>query len=350
MSTWSDQELTELFLRQTPLIDVRAPVEFAEGAIPNSVNLPLMNDEERHLVGICYKEQGQEAAIRLGHQLVSGEKKQQRIEAWTRYLKQHPAARVFCFRGGLRSQTSCQWISEAGIPTTPLAGGYKRLRQFFLQRIQEAPLPQLIRIGGLTGSGKTTLIKALPHAIDLEELAHHRGSAFGDRGAQPSQVSFENQLALALLPSVNHFFIEDESYSLGKILVPQRFFKHLRQSPLVVLETPLAERIKNIHHDYVLTHGPEFFLKSIEVLSKKLGGLRTKTLNEQIKQAFNEGLELDRHEGWITILLTEYYDPIYSRDLEKQKALIEYSGDAQQIIQWANAERIQSRRRDNQVP
>lgn len=348
MSTWSDQELTELFLRRTPLIDVRAPVEFAEGAIPHSINLPLMNDEERHLVGICYKKQGQEAAIRLGHQLVSGEKKQQRIEAWTHYLKQHPEARVFCFRGGLRSQTSCQWISEAGIPTSPLAGGYKRLRQFFLQRIQEAPLPQLVRIGGLTGSGKTTLIKALPQAIDLEELAHHRGSVFGDRGPQPSQVSFENLLALALLPAADHFFIEDESYALGKILVPQRFFKHLRQSSLVLLETPLEERIKNIHHDYVLTKGPEFFLKSIEVLSKKLGGLRTKTLNEHIKQAFHEGYELASHAGWISILLTEYYDPIYLRDLEKQNALIEFRGDARQIIQWANAERTQSRRRDNQ--
>ncbi len=338
MSTWNDPELIKLFAQQTPLIDVRAPIEFAEGAIPNSVNLPLMNDEERHLVGICYKQQGQEAAIKLGHTLVSGEKKHQRIQDWLNYLKKYPAARVFCFRGGLRSQTSCQWITEAGIKATPLAGGYKRLRQFFLQKLQEAPLPQLFRLGGLTGSGKTPLLNTLPHSIDLEELAHHRGSAFGDRGPQPSQISFENQLALKLLPTAPHFFVEDESYSLGKILLPQRFFRHLRQSPLVVLETTLEERIQNIYQDYVLTHDVEFFLKAVEVLSKKLGGLRTKTLTDQMKMAFTQNGGIAQHEGWIYVLLTEYYDPMYRRDIAKQKDLIRFSGNAQEIATWAKTQ------------
>jgi tRNA 2-selenouridine synthase len=347
ISTWNDPELTELFARQTPLIDVRAPIEFAEGAIPFSVNLPLMNNEERQRVGICYKQHGQAAAIKLGHELVNGEIKQQRIQAWTQYLKLHPEARVFCFRGGLRSQTSCQWITEAGIPTTPLSGGYKRLRQFFLQTLQEAPLPPLIRLGGLTGSGKTPLLNSLPNSIDLEELALHRGSAFGDRGVQPSQISFENQLALKLLPKNPCFFVEDESYSLGKILLPQRFFRHLRQSPLVVLETTLEERIRNIYHDYVLTHEAIFFLNSVEMLGRKLGGLRTKTLNEMIKQAFSQGTG---HEEWITILLTEYYDPIYLRDLEKQKALILFTGDAEQITEWANAERTRAHLRGSLRP
>ncbi len=347
MSMWDDAELIELFARQTPLIDVRAPIEFAEGAIPYSVNLPLMNDEERHLVGICYKQHGQAAAINLGHELVSGEKKQQRIQAWLGYLQRHPEARVFCFRGGLRSQTSCQWITEAGIPATPLSGGYKRLRQFFLQTLQEAPLPALIRLGGLTGSGKTPLLNALPNSIDLEELALHRGSAFGDRGVQPSQISFENQLALKLLRKDPWFLVEDESYSLGKILLPQRFFMHLRQSPLVVLETPLEERIRNIYHDYVLTHDANFFLKSVEVLSRKLGGLRTKSLRDKITQAFSLG---EGHDEWISILLTEYYDPIYLRDLEKQKTLILFSGDAPQITDWVNAERSRAHPRGSRGP
>jgi tRNA 2-selenouridine synthase len=347
MSTWSDPELLELFARQTPLIDVRAPIEFAEGAIPFSVNLPLMNDEERHLVGICYKQHGQEAAIKLGHELVSGEKKQHRIQAWTEYLKRHPDARVFCFRGGLRSQTSCQWITEAGIPTTPLSGGYKRLRQFLLQTLQDAPLPPLYRLGGLTGTGKTTLLKTLPQAIDLEELAAHRGSAFGARGLQPPQISFENQLALQLLPRHPFFFVEDESYSIGKILLPQRFFRHLRQAPLLVLEAPLEERIKNIYHDYVLTHDADFFLRSVEVLARKLGGLRTKTLNEKIRRAFATGAG---HEEWITILLTDYYDPIYLRDLERQKGLIQFTGTAEQITVWANAERSRVHPRGSRGP
>lgn len=340
MSTWNDPELTELFARQTPLIDVRAPIEFAEGAIPCSVNLPLMNDDERRQVGICYKQEGQAAAIKLGHELVSGQTKQLRIQAWLQFLNRHPEARVFCFRGGLRSQTSCQWITEAGVPATPLAGGYKRLRQFFLQQLQDAPLPALFRLGGLTGSGKTTLLKQLPYAIDLEELASHRGSAFGERGVQPPQISFENQLALQLLAKHPFFFVEDESYSIGKILLPQRFFRHLRQAPLVVLEATLEERIKNIYDDYVRTHDAEFFLRSVQLLSGKLGGLRTKTLNDKIRQAFARG---DGHEDWISILLTEYYDPIYLRDLEKQSALVMYRGNAQQITAWANAERTRVR-------
>jgi len=342
-------DLTELFSRKTPLIDVRAPIEFAEGAIPYSINLPLMNNEERHLVGLCYKEQGQAAAIRLGHELVSGEIKRQRIQEWVDYLKLHPSARVFCFRGGLRSQTSCQWLTDAGFPSTPLAGGYKRLRQFFLHQLNEAPLPNLIRIGGLTGSGKTKLLQTLPASIDLEELAFHRGSAFGERGPQPSQVSFENQLALALM-APQEFFVEDESSSVGKIRLPQRFFKHLRQSPLVVLETSLRERIENIHQDYVIQQSADFFLSAVGRLSQRLGGLRTKTLVEQIELAYSGGLELSRHAEWISILLTEYYDPIYLRDLARQQSLVEFSGSAQEIREWANARRTRSHLRGSQGP
>jgi len=100
---------------ERPLIDVRAPVEFAQGALPGAVNLPLMNDEERHQVGIAYKQQGQTAAIALGERLVSGDIKQARITAWQAYLTEHPDALIYCFRGGLRSQIAQQWLEETGI-------------------------------------------------------------------------------------------------------------------------------------------------------------------------------------------------------------------------------------------
>ena len=124
-------ELKNLFLAKTPLIDVRSPVEFSEGSLPHSINIPIMNDEERTLVGTCYKEHGQEAAIKLGHELVQGQVKQDRIQAWTNYIEAHPEAQVFCFRGGLRSQITCQWINEAGIKRSPIPGGYKRMRRLF---------------------------------------------------------------------------------------------------------------------------------------------------------------------------------------------------------------------------
>ena len=108
MSSWNDPYLQELFLKKTPLIDVRAPVEFKEGSLPYSINLPIMNDEERHLIGTCYKTHGQEAAIKLGHELVSGSIKEERITSWVNFLSQNPTAEVFCFRGGMRSQISCR--------------------------------------------------------------------------------------------------------------------------------------------------------------------------------------------------------------------------------------------------
>jgi tRNA 2-selenouridine synthase len=334
---WNDVELQQLFLNKTPLIDVRAPCEFHDGAIPYSTNLPLMNDEERRQVGICYKEQGQEAAIKLGHQFVSGDTKATRINAWIQFLNQNPTAQVFCFRGGLRSQISCQWITEAAVKRTPIAGGYKRLRNFFLSWINEAPLPNIFRLGGLTGSGKTDLLPSLKNSIDLEGLANHRGSAFGNLGAQPTQITFENNLALCLFQNQkqNIMIVEDESIAIGKIMLPTRFFQHMHAAPLIVLTTPLGERIKNIHRDYVLHHEATFFTNAIKLISKRLGGVRTSDLINKLNFAYAKGADLVNHEEWISILLTEYYDPIYGRSLLKQKELILFQGSREEILEWS---------------
>jgi tRNA 2-selenouridine synthase len=165
MSEWNDSYLRQLFLSENPLIDVRAPIEFFEGSIPHSTNLPLMNDEERRLVGLCYKMHGQEAAIKLGHELINGQVKRERIEQWIEAINLKPQTQVFCFRGGLRSQIACEWIREAGIDRHPIPGGYKRMRRFFLSQLEDAPLPPLYRLGGLTGSGKTSLLQKIPSRI-----------------------------------------------------------------------------------------------------------------------------------------------------------------------------------------
>ncbi|MGL4712447.1 MAG: rhodanese-like domain-containing protein, partial [Shewanella sp.] len=122
----------EIFLNQHPLMDVRAPIEFTRGAFPNSTNLPLMFDNEREKVGTCYKQSGQQAAIALGHLLVKGPIKQQRIEAWASYVKANPKAYLYCFRGGLRSQLSQQWLKDAGIEVPYIQGGYKAMRQYLI--------------------------------------------------------------------------------------------------------------------------------------------------------------------------------------------------------------------------
>ena len=173
-------DLLNIFLSNTPLLDVRAPVEFAQGAFPGAVNLPLMNDEERHEVGIRYKEAGQQSAIELGHSLVSGRLKDRRIQSWVEFANAHPDGVLYCFRGGLRSRITQQWLHEAGVDYPRITGGYKAMRRFLIDAIERlSQQARFVIVGGMTGSGKTDVIAALTHAIDLEGLAHHRGSSFG---------------------------------------------------------------------------------------------------------------------------------------------------------------------------
>ncbi len=331
MSSWNDEELKKLFLNKTPLIDVRSPGEFLEGQIPFSVNLPIMNDEERVLIGTCYKEHGQAAAIKLGHELVSGKLKADRIELWRNYIHKNPETEVFCFRGGLRSQIACQWTD---LGKTPITGGYKRLRRYFLSWLDEAPLPDLIRIGGPTGSRKSDFIQHVKN-IDLESLAHHRGSAFGNIGPQPTQITFENNLALEMMKlSGQRIIIEDESATLGKISVPRRLFHHMRQSPMLVLEVPIEKRIQNIFESYVKGRPEDFFLQSLERIKKSLGGVNFQKIHIEMRNSFSKSEELQHHEIWIRSLLTDYYDPIYLRDINRQGELILKRGSVEELLAW----------------
>ena len=166
-------DFRQLFLDDVPMMDMRAPVEFAKGAFPGVVNLPLMNDQERQKVGTCYKQQGQAAAIALGHQLVSGTTKQARLEAWAAFAKAHPDGYLYCFRGGLRSQIVQGWLrDEAGIQYPRVKGGYKAMRTFLLETTQQAVEEcDFVLVGGLTGTGKTDVLHQLDNVLDLEGLS-----------------------------------------------------------------------------------------------------------------------------------------------------------------------------------
>lgn len=323
-----------MFLDQTPLIDVRAPVEFQLGSVPGAINFPIMNDEERTQVGICYKEQGQTKAIELGHQLVSGAVKAKRIESWLKAIEARPATQIFCLRGGLRSQISCQWITEAGIKRTPISGGYKRMRSFFLSRLEEAPLPEIWRISGLTGCGKTKVVQHLKAAVDLEALANHRGSAFGDNGPQPTQINFENELALRLMQLGPTIVVEDESAMIGRITLPKRFFEKMRSSQVVVLNTQEEDRLRNIFEDYVLPLSSEQLIHSLSRIERALGGSRYKEVSEALKTALASEKKLKNHERWITLLLHYYYDPAYSRSIEKQREKIRFTGNSSEVLDF----------------
>ncbi|WP_447554051.1 tRNA 2-selenouridine(34) synthase MnmH [Vreelandella sp. EE22] len=328
----------ELVSRATPLMDVRAPVEFAQGSLPGAVNLPLMVDEERHQVGIAYKEHGQAAAIALGERLVGGELKEARIAAWRAYLDQHPEAALYCFRGGLRSQIAQQWLHEAGIDVPRIQGGWKAMRQVLCQRIDQAAKQPILIVAGLTGSAKTVLINQLANGVDLEACANHKGSAFGRQPDAPStQIDFEHALAKRLLGQNDKLVMEDESRQIGNANIPLTFWQALEKAPRIRIEMPLDWRLEQLRLDYIealeAAYAARFgaekgwermkeqLSSSLKRLAKRLGNARLQRLQRLQTLAFDAHAQgnVQAHEAWLGPLLTEYYDPLYRHHLERQQ-------------------------------
>jgi tRNA 2-selenouridine synthase len=330
MKSFGEQDYERLLVGQNPFIDVRAPIEFGDGAIPGATNLPLLTDAERHEVGIAYKKLGQEAAIALGQKLVSGSVRVERIKAWKIHFEKQPNTVIYCFRGGLRSQISQAWLAESGIDVPIISGGYKALRRFLISKTDElAAQLDFQVVSGPTGSGKTDFLKssARPY-IDLEGLAHHRGSAFGSWDErQPTQTDFENALAVELLKqrhSPMPILIEDESQRIGHRLIPPILFAKMQKSEKFVLKLSLAQRVENIFRDYVLESSLgtrsdkerfNVFKASVNAISRKLGGARAQEILDDLKFSEDEfvaGRGLDSNRVWIRKLLQWYYDPQYN--------------------------------------
>ncbi|GAB1447235.1 MAG: tRNA 2-selenouridine(34) synthase MnmH [Bacteroidia bacterium] len=314
------------------LVDVRSEGEFAQGHIPGAVNLPLLRNEERVLVGTTYKKEGNQAAVLLGYELV-GPRFRQLIEGAISLSEGKPLV-LHCWRGGLRSRIMAQLLSNAGLDITIIEGGYKTFRNLVLNTFLQSY--NLRVLGGFTGSGKTEMLKGLANAgkqiIDLEELASHRGSAFGAIGMepQPTQEQFENNLAL-LLSKINvaePLWLEDEASMIGKLQVPDVFFKQMRQSPLVVVRIPKEERFARIRNEYGV-FPKEQLIQSTQKIAKKLGDLR-------LRKAISD-LENNNFDGWLDEVLF-YYDKVYVRALNdstlEQKLILEGSFDEvlQQLI------------------
>lgn len=338
-----------LFLDDAPLLDTRAPGEFARGAFPCATSLPLMNDAERAAVGTCYRQRGQAAAIALGHELVSGSVREQRLAAWSAFARAHPQGFLYCFRGGLRSQIVQQWLAEVGIHYPRVVGGYKAMRRFLLDTLDaRARLGHFVLVAGATGSGKTRALRGLPRAIDLEGLARHRGSAFGRLlEAQPSQIDFENALAIALLrleSGPGPVFLEDEGRLIGRLALPESLRERMAASPLLVIEEPLAARVQVLLEDYVVDLGARFraargsdasacheerLLGDLERIRRRLGGERQLRIAALLRAAFAEQRRsgsIDAHRAWIERLLVEYYDPMYAHQMAQRRGERLYAG------------------------
>ncbi|MBL6804556.1 MAG: tRNA 2-selenouridine(34) synthase MnmH [Pseudomonadales bacterium] len=352
----TSDHFTELLLDSTPLIDVRAECEYLDGHIPNSHNLPLLTDPERAQVGTCYKKKGQDAAIALGHELVCGDVKRRRVDAWVEFITANPSAVILCFRGGLRSQTAQTWLAQRGFELPRISGGYKALRRHLMQTtIRVADKKEIIIVAGKTGTGKTHLINKITDSVDLEGIANHRGSAFGKRvSAQPSQVVFENRLALELLRREQRdstaLFLEDESRAIGSLSVPLELHRAMNLAPIIQVEEPLEFRVETILNDYIVSNLTDFvrldankgkdlfaesLLDSLDKIRKRLGGERHSALRMTMSAALNNDNDLDQHRAWIRGLLVDYYDPMYEYQMTKKQQRVAFKGDSRAVLDWA---------------
>ena len=342
-----------------PLIDLRAPVEFERGSFPGAVNLPLLTDKEREAVGTTYRHEGNEAAVALGHRLVSGAAKEERIAAWIEFIREHPDTHLFCWRGGQRSRIVQEWLAQRGVVVPRLKGGYKAFRRYLTEEsLRLARAKEILVIGGRTGSGKTLLLKQIPEAIDLEALARHRGSAFGRYAApQPPQIAFENALAYAQIrhDEAGHrrLVIEDESRNIGQRYIPPEIFAEFQKGRVILLETPLEERIGITYDDYILyaqkeydeahAHGVapydwyETMQHNFRRIRKRLGDERYRRLSAMLESAWEEQQRTGNPEGhktWIRALLEEYYDPMYDYQISRKSERIVFRGDREAVLEY----------------
>ncbi len=358
-------DLESLFLRDTPLIDARAPVEFSKGSPPLAVNLPLMLDEEREAVGIRYQQEGQESALRLGHELVNGAVKAERVNQWIRFSRQHPDGALFCFRGGLRSEITQSWLKELGIHYPRIHGGYKAMRRWLIAAVEKtcAETPILL-LGGKTGSAKTRILNEghagnpIKGSINLEGLANHRGSAFGKRvTAQPTQISFELavgiEMAKRFAEDPSRLILEDEGRLIGRCALPLPLQEARHHANWIQLEVPLADRVQHSYDNYILNNLEEMLLLSddwgaafnafelgllhaLTRIQKRLGDTRYTALHSDLTAALASHRlgNPEPHRKWIETLLTQYYDPMYNYQMAKRTQAPLFCGNESEVISY----------------
>lgn len=300
--------------KQSPIIDARSESEFAQSHIPGAFNLPILNNQERTVVGTLYKQKGAESATLKGFELVGPRFHQIQKEA----IRLFPDRKiiVYCWRGGMRSQILSWLLGMVGFEISRLKGGYKTYRTLTFEEVRKDR--KLIVLGGKTGSGKTVLLQKLKEKneqiLDLEGIANHKGSSFGGIGLppQPTVEQFENLLAeslQALNPSIPTW-VENESRKIGRLILPDRLFEQMSDCLLIDIQKSDQERIAHIASEYG-DLPEEDLIAAVKRIQKRLGGLRTQQAIDAIQEK--------NHETWISNLLI-YYDKTYDFDLTRHEA------------------------------
>lgn len=295
--------------QHTPIIDVRSPLEFKRGHLPGAINIPIFNDDERAAVGTTYVQKGRDLAVEQGLGYV-GPKLVQFVKMAKEKAPNNELL-VHCWRGGMRSASMAWLFNTADITTYTLVGGYKAYRNYVLKSFEQHY--KFVILGGMTGSGKTAILNEIGNqgeqVIDLEGIAHHKGSAFGALGQQPQPTTehFENILftQLCKLDATRRIWLEDESKAIGSVFIPDAFFAQMRESPVLAIERPKDVRVKRLVEEYAFFN-PSELSAAVNRISKRLGGDNTK--------ACLEGIESGNIARAIEISLS-YYDKTYTYGL-----------------------------------
>lgn len=294
------------------IADVRSPSEFKNGHIPGAVNIPLFDDDERASVGTKYKKEGRLPAILEGLRL-SGPTMVAKLEE---ALKTATDGKLLahCWRGGMRSEAMAWLFSLADIEVYLLEGGYKSYRRFILESLSGKR--KMIILGGMTGSTKSRILRQLKsrgeQIVDLEQLANHKGSAFGALGQlpQPSNELFGNLLYDSLRKLNNEFpcWVEDESRNIGSVFMPEEFYQNLQKLPVIEVVMDTSLRLPNLMNEYS-RYPVESLNEAVRKISKRLGGDNTRDALNAIQQGdLARAIEIVLH----------YYDKAYLFGLRKR--------------------------------
>jgi len=298
-----------------PVVDVRSPGEFAQGHIPGAVNIPLFSDEERAQVGTTYKQVSQEEALLLGLELVGP--KMADFVRQAKALAPDKEILVHCWRGGMRSGSFGWLLETAGMKVSTLVGGYKAFRNEVLAGFR---IPQqIIILGGKTGSGKTEILHQLrelgEQVIDLEGLAHHKGSSYGAIGQlpQPSTEHFENRIYAQWrqLDPTRRVWVEDESRTVGRCLIPDVVWNQMQNAPLVLVDMDKATRIERLVREYAC-FDINLLYEATNRIQKRLGGQHHKAAIAALDQ---------KDFATVADLTLTYYDKAYQHGVGKRNAI-----------------------------
>jgi len=291
------------------VIDVRSPGEFEEATIPGSLNIPLFDNEERAEIGTIYKQVGVQAAKDRGLEIVSA-----KLPRFVKQFAEIPGNKaVFCWRGGMRSRTTATVLSLMGISSYRLSGGYRAYRQWVVEKLGTMTFkPYAYVIQGHTGSGKTAILRRLKQAghpvLDLEGMAGHRGSVFGEIGTRArNQKSFDSLLVEDLMAYNERPYVlfEAESKRIGKVAIPDLLIAKRSKGHQITIELPVDVRVRHILQDYEpWLHAEECQMAFRHIRSR---------IHTPIASEIDTCLKTERYDRAVELLLTSYYDPLYTR-------------------------------------